>query len=74
MRRREKVKNDKARQGKKQGKKGKKNNKAKKTTLHVHQAFFYMSLPSLHGYHVKMPDFTFCEGRKQAMTKLYFSL
>ena len=29
----------------------------------------YISLPSLHDYHVKMPNFTFCEGRKQAMTK-----
>ena len=31
--------------------------------------FAYISLPSLHDYHVKMPNFTFCEGRKQAMTK-----
>ena len=31
--------------------------------------FLYISLPSLHDYHVKMPNFTFCEGRKQAMTK-----
>ena len=61
MRRREKVQNAIAWQG-------------KKTTLHVHHAFLYISLPSLHGYHVKMPNFTFCEGRKQAMTKLYFSL
>ena len=31
--------------------------------------FLYISLPSLHDYHVKMPNFTFCEGRKKEMTK-----
>ena len=36
--------------------------------------FLYISLPSLHDYHVKMPNFTFCEGRKQAMSKFSFSL
>ena len=36
--------------------------------------FLYISLPSLHDYHVKMPNFTFHEGRKQAMTKFFFSL
>ena len=46
----------------------------KTTTLHVHHAFLYISLLSLHDYHVKMPNFTFCEGQKQAMTKFYFSL
>ena len=46
----------------------------KKTTLHVHHAFLYISLQTLHDYHLKMPNFPFCEGRKQAMTKLYFSL
>ena len=40
-----------------------------KTTLHVHHAFLYISLPSLHDYHVKMPSFTFYGGRKQARTK-----
>ena len=44
------------------------------TTLHVHYTFLYISLPSLHDYHVKMPNFMFCEGQKQAMTKFYFSL
>ena len=29
------------------------------TTLHVHHAFLYISLPSLHDYDVKMPNFTF---------------
>ena len=47
---------------------------SKTTTLHVHHAFLHISLPSLHDYHVKMPNFTFCEGRKQAMTKFSFSL
>ena len=36
--------------------------------------FAYISLPSLHDYHVKMPSFTFCEGRKQAVKKFSFSL
>ena len=40
----------------------------------MHHAFLYISLPSLHDYHVKMPNFTFCEGQKQAMIKFYFSL
>ena len=40
-----------------------------KTTLHVHHAFFNISLPSTARLPVKMPNFTFCEGRKQAMTK-----
>ena len=41
----------------------------KTTTLHVHHAFLYISLPSTARLPVKMPNFTFCEGRKQAMTK-----
>ena len=32
---------------------------SKTTTLHVHHAFLYISLPSLHDYDVKMPSFTF---------------
>ena len=28
----------------------------KKTTLHVHHAFLYIPLPSLHDYHVKWPN------------------
>ena len=35
--------------------------------------FLYISLPSLHDYPLKMPNFTFCKGRKQAMTKFSFS-
>ena len=33
-------------------------------TLHVHHAFLYISLPSLHDYNVKMPNCTFYGGRK----------
>ena len=34
---------------------------------------FYISLPSLQDYHVKMPSFTICEGRTQAMSdKIFF--
>ena len=36
-------------------------------------AFFYISLPSLHDYNVKMPSFMFFRGRKQATTKFSFS-
>ena len=32
---------------------------SKTTTLHGHRAFLYISLPSLHDYDVKMPNFTF---------------
>ena len=35
----------------------------------VHHAFLYISLPSTARLPVKMCNFTFCEGRKQAMTK-----
>ena len=44
----------------------------KTTTLHVHHAFLYISLPSLHDYNVKMSDCKFYEGRKQATTNLFF--
>ena len=33
------------------------------TALHVHHTFWYISLPSLHDYDVKMPNFTFYGGR-----------
>ena len=46
----------------------------KTTTLHVHHAFLYISLPSLHDYDVKMPNCKFYGGRKQATTNLLFSL
>ena len=31
----------------------------KTTTLHVHHAFLCISLPSLHDYDLKLPNFTF---------------
>ena len=34
--------------------------------------FLYISLPLLHDYDVKMPNFTFYGGRKQATTKFSF--
>ena len=46
---------------------------SKTTTLHVHHAILYISLPSLHDYDVKMPDFTNYGGRKQETTKFSFS-
>ena len=43
------------------------------TTSHVHHAFLYISFPFLHDYDVKMPNFAFYGGRKQAKPKFYFS-
>ena len=45
----------------------------KTTTSHVHHTFLYISFPFLHDYDVKMPNFAFYGGRKQATTKLHFS-
>ena len=42
------------------------------TTLHVHHAFLYISLPSLHDYDVKMPNFTSCGGHEHKTTTLFF--
>ena len=45
----------------------------KTTTLHVHHAFLYISLPSLHYYDVKMPIFTFCgERERKTRTSSFF--
>ena len=38
----------------------------------MHHTFFYISLPSLHNYDVKMPNFTFYGGRKQARKNFFF--
>ena len=47
----------------------------KTTTLHVHHAFLYISLPSLHDYEMKMPHCKFYGGRNwQATMNLFFSL
>ena len=46
---------------------------SKTTTLHVHHAFLNISWPSLNDCDVKMPNFTFYGGRKQATTKFCFS-
>ena len=40
-----------------------------RTTLHVHHALLYISLPSTARLPMKMPNFMFCEGHKQAVTK-----
>ena len=44
----------------------------KATTLHVHRTFLYTSLTILHDYDVKMANFMFYRGRKQATTKFSF--
>ena len=46
---------------------------SKTTTSHVHHAFLDISFLFLQDYDVKMPNFEFYEGRKQATTKFYFS-
>ena len=58
--------------GKENGKKAKgldwqNNNFARDITL-----FLYISLPSLHDYNVKLPNFTFCRGREQTTTTFFF--
>ena len=39
----------------------------KTTTLHVHHAFLYISLPSLDDYDVKMPNCLFTSSKKLAV-------
>ena len=46
---------------------------SKTTSLHVYHAFLCISLPLLHDYDVKMPNFTFYGGRKQTTRKFSFS-
>ena len=47
----------------------------KTTTLDVHHAFLYISLPSLHDYEMKMPNCKSYGGRNwQATMNLFFSL
>ena len=44
-----------------------------KTTLHVHHAFLYISLPSLYDCDVKMrPKFTCCGEREHKATTFFF--
>ena len=43
---------------------------SKTTILHMHHAFLYISLPALHDYDVKLPNFTlYFGGSKQTTTK-----
>ena len=44
---------------------------SKTTALHVHQAFWYISFPSLHHYYVKWPKFKFFLGRERQGDKFY---
>ena len=43
-----------------------------RTTLHVHHAFLYISLSSLHDYDVKVPNFTFSRGGEHRTTTFFF--
>ena len=47
---------------------------SKTTTLQVHNTFLYISCPFLHDYDVKMHNFAFYGGRKQATTNLFLFL
>ena len=46
---------------------------SKTAISHVYHTFLYISFPFLHDCDVKMPNFAFYGGRKQATTKFYFS-
>ena len=41
------------------------------TTLHVHRAFWNISLPPPHDYGVKVPSFTFVEGKNRRQRLLF---
>ena len=45
---------------------------SKTIILHLHHAFLYISLPSLHDYAVIMPNFAFYGGRIQGTAKFSF--
>ena len=45
---------------------------SKTTTLHVRPAFLYISLPSLHNYDVKWPNFKFTWERERQGDKFYY--
>ena len=45
---------------------------SKTTTLHVHHAFLYISLPSLYDYNVKVPNFKFSRKREHKTTTFFF--
>ena len=47
---------------------------SKTTTLHVQHTFLYISLPLLHDYCVKMPNFTFYVGCEHKATVFFFVL
>ena len=51
----------------------KKNVVVGKTTFHVRHTFWYISLLFLFDDDVKLPNFMFYGGSKQATTKFYFS-
>ena len=42
------------------------------TTLHVHRAFWNISLPPPHDYGVKVPSFTFVEGKNRRQRLFFF--
>ena len=49
----------------------KKQKVSKTTTLHVHHTFLYISLPSLHSYDVKCPNFKFTWEKERQGDKFY---
>ena len=47
--------------------------RSKTTTSHVHHTLFYISMPFMHNYDLKMPNFAFYGERKQATTNFSLS-
>ena len=45
---------------------------SKTTTSHVHHAFLYISLPSLHDYNVKNAEFQVGLGREHKISTFFF--
>ena len=60
-------------QRRRRGQREHQNSNSKTTSLFVHHAFLYISLPLLHDYNVKLPNFAFYGGPKQATIKFSFS-
>ena len=43
------------------------------TTLHLRHVFLYISVPTLHNFDLKMPNFTFYGAGELTTTKISFS-
>ena len=59
--------------GRQKSKKKKASNRFNNQNNNCARAFLYISLPTLHDYDVKVPNFTFYRGSTQATTKFLLS-